>query len=114
MIEGIEILNQSEVMTTPLWADILLVVGIAGTVGFLLATLLTEAGWKTIVFGLLTLISMGSAVVGGCHDQSEPSGRYRYECTIDESVSMTRMYEKYDIIEQRGKIWVLEDKEGEK
>jgi hypothetical protein len=30
---------------------------------------------------------------------------------IDKSVSMEDVYEKYTVIERRGDIWVLEDKE---
>ena len=41
----------------------------------------------------------------------KPSGRYRYECLIDDTVPYTEIYDKYDVIEQRGSIWVLEDKE---
>lgn len=32
-------------------------------------------------------------------------------CKIDKSVSMEDVYEKYTVIERRGDIWVLEDKE---
>lgn len=34
----------------------------------------------------------------------------QYECTIDNKVSFVELYEKYDVIEQRGDIWVLEEK----
>ena len=34
----------------------------------------------------------------------------RYECTIDSDVSFVELYEKYNVIEQRGDIWVLEEK----
>lgn len=34
----------------------------------------------------------------------------RYECTIDSNVSFVELYEKYNVIEQRGDIWVLEEK----
>ena len=40
-----------------------------------------------------------------------PTNRYRYEVTIDESVTITEIYDNYDVIEQRGDIWILEDKE---
>lgn len=39
------------------------------------------------------------------------TGRYRYEVTIDDTVSFNELQEKYDVIEQNGKIWTLEDKE---
>lgn len=34
----------------------------------------------------------------------------RYECIIDSNVSFVELYEKYNVIEQRGDIWVLEEK----
>lgn len=39
------------------------------------------------------------------------SDRMRYECTLDDTASFTEIYEKYNVVEQRGEIWVLEDKE---
>ena len=45
--------------------------------------------------------------------KDEPTGRYRYECTIDKSVSFLELTEKYDVVEQYGDIYVLEDKESE-
>ena len=40
-----------------------------------------------------------------------PTGRYKYEVILDKSYSATELYENYDVVEQRGKIWVIEDKE---
>ena len=40
-----------------------------------------------------------------------PTGRYKYEVTIDESVQFIDIYDKYEVVEQRGEIWVLEDKD---
>lgn len=34
----------------------------------------------------------------------------RYECTIDSNVSFVELYEKYNVVEQRGDIWLLEEK----
>lgn len=39
-----------------------------------------------------------------------PNRITQYECTIDRDVSFVELYEKYDVIEQRGDIWVLEEK----
>ena len=35
---------------------------------------------------------------------------YEYELTIDDNVSMKEVYKRYEIVEQRGDIWVLRDK----
>lgn len=39
-----------------------------------------------------------------------PNRITQYECTIDKDVSFVELYEKYNVIEQRGDIWVLEEK----
>lgn len=41
----------------------------------------------------------------------EANAHNQYECLIDKSVSMEDVYEKYTVIERRGDIRVLEDKE---
>lgn len=41
----------------------------------------------------------------------EANKHNQYECLIDKSVGMEDVYEKYTVIERRGDIWVLEDKE---
>ena len=39
-----------------------------------------------------------------------PTGEYQYEILIDDTVSFTDVTEKYNIIEQRGEIFVVEEK----
>ena len=41
----------------------------------------------------------------------EPTGKYQYEITIDAVTTFADVIEKYDIIEQRGEIFVVEKKE---
>ncbi len=35
----------------------------------------------------------------------------RYEVLIDDSVSMDEFYQKYEIVEKKGKIWVVEERD---
>lgn len=113
MLEGITVLNQAEIIDTPhvglniIAALIILVVSALFSAPFKFELWTAPVGFilgSLVVIGLIKLFNI---------PMIEPSGRYRYECTIDESVSMTEVYERYDIIEQRGDIWVLEDKEVE-
>lgn len=39
------------------------------------------------------------------------SGRNRYECLIDDTVSFVEVAETYDVVSQRGDLWILEDKD---
>lgn len=115
MIEGIEILNKTEIMTVPGWFITLLVIAIlVGCVCF--GMFMRSSNWDlvwTIIFGIGSLVSI---IVFIClcifsDNVKEPTGRYHYEAIVDDSVSFTELYERYDIIEQRGEIWVLKDKE---
>jgi hypothetical protein len=40
-----------------------------------------------------------------------PTERYRYEVVLNNKYSATEMLAKYNVVEQRGQIWVIEDKE---
>ena len=39
------------------------------------------------------------------------SGRNRYECLIDDTVPFVEVAENYDVVSQRGDLWILEDKD---
>lgn len=39
------------------------------------------------------------------------SGRNRYECLIDDTVPFVEVAETYDVVSQRGDLWILEDKD---
>ena len=111
-MQGIEILNKTEIMTVPDWfetfgAACLIIFVAAFVCGFVFhrndpvcITVLCIA-----VASLLTIVITSVCV------EEIPTGRYRYECLIDDSVDFIDIYENYEVIEQNGKIWVLEDKE---
>ena len=105
MIEGITILNQTEIMAIPKEA-FLIAAFICVFLGIAVA-LATKI--PSMFFGIGIITFFISLPILSCFE--EPTGRYKYECTIDKSVSMTEVHEKYEVVEQRGDIWVLRDKE---
>lgn len=113
MLEGITVLNQTTIYKGIIPEWVLLVLLIGGIVCFAICWMCASNYWDlaTKIFGGLSIICLLTMLVLFLWWPTEPTGRYRYECTIDESVSMTEVYERYEIIEQRGDIWVLEDKE---
>lgn len=65
------------------------------------------------VFAIVLLIMC--IVVGVVMDRDKKANTHnQYECLIDSSVSLEDVYEQYTIVERRGEIWVLEDKQVEK
>ena len=113
-MEGIEILNKTPVMVRPDWlaegvivSFVLFIVFLALT-GVCLSNDLTMLG---LFCAILTFICWIFLLVSDEIKVESTDGRYRYEVTIDKSVSLQDIYERYDVIEQDGKKWVVEDKE---
>lgn len=116
-MEGIDILNRTMTTDTCGWALIIMIicasVFVVSSITFIIC-----AGYRcfgianvcfwVIIASLLALLSI--AII----NPQTGTGRYRYEATIDNSVSFLDLQEKYDVIEQNGKIWTLEDKEVKK
>lgn len=115
-MEGIIILNQTEIMTEPSWFGPVLLIGFFST----LIIVAVIVGWLNrfkgdgagIAGGLIGSILYAIIFLIVCF-QSVPSGRYRYETIIEESMRFDEVLDKYNVIEQKGKIWILEDKEME-
>lgn len=40
------------------------------------------------------------------------TGRDKYEVKLDETIDINEFYDKYEVIERRDKIWVIEDREA--
>ena len=62
-------------------------------------------------FAIIFTIVWGWVVRPIVTKEDIPTGRYRYECTIDDDASFIDIYEKYIVVERRGDLWVLEDKD---
>lgn len=108
MIEGITVLNKIAVTGVPLWMMIsALIMIIIGIIVFIISIIFDWPDWMAIFLfiGILTL-----AVVCPILNSVIKTGEYQYECIIDDSVPYNVVVDNYKIIEQRGDIWVLEDK----
>lgn len=108
MVEGITILNKTAITGLPSWimtsSVILLFIGLI----ILVVSLLAEwPAWTAIVPIISAVLIFNICGILNCIVKT---GGYRYECIIDDSVSYNEVVENYKIVEQRGDIWVLEDK----
>lgn len=112
------ILNQTEILSSgiPYWLELVTKIFICLSALFLLLVLIWSCDCSQWMFyclvitsGLASICIIASLGFGIFTDNH--TGRYRYECTINETTLINEIYEKYDVIERRGDIWVLEDKE---
>lgn len=107
MIEGITILNKIAVTGIPSWIALSAIILFAiGLLVFIVSLIADGPAWTAII----SLIGLLVLVICSILDATIKTGEYRYECIIDDSVPYNKVIENYNIIEQRGNIWVLEDK----
>ena len=113
-MEGITILNQTEVMEpTPLATTtvaILTIISIISCIAFFIAYITMVSNVCPVILAFISISSLVTVLVIGILSPKHLTG-YEYEATIDENVPMKEVYERYEIVEQRGDIWVLRDKE---
>lgn len=112
-MQGIEILNKEPVMIQD---DRLMIVGLMCIgITLILAGIMSKIEnelLQNILFHIVVVcIFVGFILVTSYKDIKISSDRYQYEAIIDENVSIQEVYEKYNVIEQDGKKWILEDKE---
>lgn len=115
-MQGIDILNKTMVTDTCGWAFIIVIIGaivlIVSFITFIIFAASECFGIANVCFWVLITSIFAVLLVAMINPQTE-TGRYRYEVTIDDSVSFLDLHEKYDVIEQNGRIWTLEDREAE-
>ena len=109
MQEGIHILNKTAVMEMPDVFGVAIFIGIALALISFVILLVVDNSTITIISGITMLIGIILVIFSPIVGEEVETGRYRYEVTIDESVKFTDIYDNYEVIEQRGEIWVLED-----
>ena len=112
-MNGINILNQKELMEYSFEANVffavLVIVWFISAIAFIIG-LIGSFKWPEIIGGFLFLITCIATCTVDL-EKSKNTGQYKYEATIDEDVPFIEVYKKYDVVKQKGDIWVLRDKE---
>lgn len=111
-MDGITILNTTIVDEYAQWVvPTVVALGFICIVAFVLMLNSNDKG--IIIFGTISLLAMISMPIITSTSKSHwrTNERNQYECIIDDSVSINEVYENYNVIDRRGDIWVLEDKE---
>ncbi len=111
-MNGVEILSSEIIYNTvlPEWC-----IGVSLGCGFIFVILGVISMAKEHCIGciLSILAIVASIVVTGLSDTYNKNSIHHieYKVTIDDSVSMTEFMDKYEIIDQEGKIYTVKEKE---
>lgn len=108
MSGGVEILNQTPINEIDFPVLIFVILFIAAiAVGIWVSVRLNDVVIGVGTFGIIACLSFIGCAFGS---SSVPTGRYKYEAIIDDSANFKEIYERYDISDQKGKIYILKDK----
>ena len=117
MLEGIEILAQTEIIHVlpDSAAFFLIVILSAAFVASLVTTIanICDGNWECLATGFLSVLVGIVLILCIKGSIPEPTGRYEYQVTIGDNVSFTEFYQKYEVIDQNGKIWTIREKEND-
>lgn len=111
-MDGITILNTTIVDDYAQWVlPTVLALGLICIVALVLMLNSNDTG--VVIFGTISLLAMIAipTIVITSKSHWRINERNQYECIIDDSVSINEVYENYNVLERRGDICVLEDKE---
>ena len=104
------IVNQYPVMEPVISPWVFLVLSCFACLSLFMAILALQERVWALGFSLvaLTLVLGGILFYGSTKRES---GRNRYECLIDDTVSFVEVAENYDVVSRRGELWILEDRD---
>ena len=109
---GVEILSTEAIYNTIL-PEYFLGIGLGLGFMFVIAMAACFAN-ERIILGLICIaLALGSGIVGslgGTYSETDIN-HIEYKVTIDDSVSMNEFLDKYEIIDQEGKIYTVKERE---
>lgn len=105
------IVNQYPIMElmTPLWVILLLCI-VTCVFAFLATKALIEKDRRIaiVLFGVTLVFGIALSLAENIKQEGK---RNRYECLIDDTVPFVEVAENYDVVSQRGELWILEDRD---
>lgn len=118
-MSGVEILAFEEVAVEWAgwsWSGFWVAVGIVSVIAVVTGILfgLTENDIVAFLIAFLTILIIGGAMAGvvfGKATAKPTKYETHYKVTIDETVSMAEFNEKYEVLEQEGKIYTVRERE---
>ncbi len=116
-MEGVQILNQFEVVTDSIfsWNNFWVGAIVGAIIGFIVAIAigLDDDSWLAFFIGLVIAVPVFGGFLGGFFGGIglEPVAyETHYEVSINEEVNMQEFMDKYEILETRGAIYTVREK----
>lgn len=117
-MNGVEILSSAEVASEFVfnWTAFWIVFGITSGISLIAGiyqAFIGDCGWQMLLYCVLAGVVVGTITGVGCGKTIEVPIAYEthYKVLIDDSVSMNEFLDKYEILDQEGKIYTVKERE---
>ena len=113
-MKGVTILNTTPVTGLPIWLIIVCIIACLALVMFdamIIADIVVfKRKTRKIWIVTFTILAIVAISLFGYLNEIYETGHYYYECVIEDTASFNEIMNTYEIVDQRGDIWVLKDK----
>ena len=113
---GVEILNQIPVTETEMGIGLGWLIVIAIAIFAFISGIFAVFDSSDLDLGFILggIMAIGVAMIILIFSAKEvPTGEYRYEVIIEEEFNLHEFYDYYDVVDQRGEIFVVEERTTE-
>jgi ABC-type uncharacterized transport system permease subunit len=117
-MNGVEILNQSNIYETDVYWWILIVCAGAGLLGGLIASIKEwiNYGFDASYVVMTVMMTLACSFAGliftlASEHETETIDYIEYKVTASEDVTLNDFLDKYEILDQEGKIYIVKEKE---
>lgn len=113
-MEGVTILNTTPVTGLPMWLIIVCIIACVAFVVFdamiITDVIIFKRKTRKILITIFTILAVTAPSLFGYLNNIYETGHHCYECVIEDTASFNEIMNTYEIVDQRGDIWVLKDK----
>ena len=113
-MEGVTILNTTPITGLPIWLIIVCIIACLALVMFdamIIADIVVfKRKTRKIWIATFTILAIAAISLFGYLNEVYETGHHYYECVIEDTASFNEIMDTYEIVDQRGDIWVLKDK----
>ena len=113
-MEGVTILNTTPITGLPIWLIIICIFACFALVMFdamIIADIVVfKRKTRNILITIFTILAVAAISLFGYLNDIYETGHHYYECVIEDTASFNEIMNTYEIVDQRGDIWVLKDK----
>ena len=111
---GVTILNTTPITGLPIWVIIICIIACLILVMFdamIIADIIVfKRKTRKILIVTFTILAIAAISLFGYLNEVYETGHHYYECVIEDTASFNEIMNTYEIVDQRGDIWVLKDK----